>query len=622
MTFPDPYRSDYEFIVRSVHGILWEADADTWRVTFVSESAEQILGFSVEEWRSEGFWMQQIHPEDREWVARACRKATVEGMHLELDYRMIAADGRTVWFRDAFLVDMEDGRPVRLRGMLIDISEQKESAQALRTSEQLVRLFASSAQDAIFRYSNEPMRCEYMSPAVTHITGYTPEEYYADPYLLWNIVHPQDQHLLTTSALMAPGGEPVTLRIIRKDAHVIWAEHRTMAVYDDSGQVVATEGVVRDISERMTLEARLNQSQKMEAIGRLAGGVAHDFNNMLTVVLGYSGLVLQNIRAEDPLKQYVEGIKRASERAAQLTRQLLALGRRHFLLPAVLDLNSVVEDMKGMLSRLIGEHIELVTQLSPQAVRIKADLSQIEQVMLNLVINARDAMLQGGTLTIETASEGPYAVLSVTDTGIGIDSETLQHVFEPFFTTKPEGSGLGLATVQAIVTQSGGEVSVETEVGSGTTFRILIPRTAAPITRILTAQSFSAKSLSHETVLIVEDEDQVRTVTAEVLETEGYRVLQAKTAAEARLMYQTTVIPIDLLLTDLVLTDMDGVELAARISAMNRGTAVLYMSGYSDKELIKFGNFDVRMFIQKPLNPKTLAEKVRQTLDSRSPGSI
>jgi PAS domain S-box-containing protein len=621
MSFADSFRSDYEFIAKSIQAIVWEADPDTCRFTFVSDYAERILGFSMEEWLSDGFWLNHLHPDDRERMAEACKRVLSqnEDHEFEFEYRMIAADGRIVWFRDTFFVDMDvNGRPARLRGMLIDISSQKQSEEALRNSEQLLRLVAGSAKDAIFRYGNDPLKCEYISPAVSPITGYAPEEYYADPQLLWNIVHPQDQHLLTTSALMAPSSELVTLRIVRKDGHIVWVEHRTVAVYDDAGQVTAIEGIVRDVSERMALEARLNQSQKMEAIGRLAGGVAHDFNNMLTVVLGYSGLVLQNIRAEDPMKQYVEGIKRASERAALLTRQLLALGRRQFLLPAILDLNSVVEDMKGMLARLIGEHIELTTQLSPESGRIKADLSQIEQVILNLVINARDAMSEGGKLTIATTVEGPYFTLSVTDTGTGIDPETLDRVFEPFFTTKPEGTGLGLATVQAIVTQSGGEVSVESELGVGTTFRILLPRTEAPLTRVIIPKSELASGSSHGTVLLVEDDDQVRAVTAQMLEPAGYRVFQAKTAAEARLMHQTSPIPIDLLLTDLVLTDMDGVELASCIVAAKKSPAVLFMSGYSDNDLMKFGHIDLRMFIQKPLNQKTLIEKIHQVLATRT----
>jgi hypothetical protein len=617
MTFPDSYRTDYEFLVKSIQGIVWEADPDTFRFTFVSEYAERILGFSLKEWLSEGFWVKHIHPEDRERVVDARRKATVEGLHHEFDYRLIGVDGRIVWFRDTVFVDMQEGRPVRLRGTLIDISAQKRLESQIRQQEETLRLLASGSKDAIFRFGYSPTRCEYMSAAIADITGYTPEEYYADPHLLWNIVDPRDQHLLIRSALMAPSGEPVVLRITRKDGRVIWAEHRNVAVYNDSGQVVAIEGTARDITERITLEARLNQAQKMEVIGRLVSGVIHDFNNVLTVILLYSGLVLQRIRAEDPLKQHVEGIRRAGERGALLTRQLLALGRRRFVVPAILDLNAVVEDMKGMLTRLVGEHIEFVTRLSPEVGHIKADLSQIEQVILNVVINARDAMSHGGKLIIETSAVGPYAALSVSDTGTGIDAETLKHVFEPFFTTKPEGTGLGLATVNEIVTQSGGDISVETDVDAGTTFRILLPRTNAAVTRIETPKPEPAKRTSHETVLLVEDDDQVRIVTAQVLETEGYRVFDAKTAAEALLIYQTSIIPIDLLLTDLVLTDMDGVGLAARISAMKQRTVVLYMSGYSDRDLIKLGNFDPnRTLIQKPFNPKALIEKMRQLLDT------
>ena len=278
--------------------------------------------------------------------------------------------------------------------------------------------------------------------------------------------------------------------------------------------------------------------------------------------------------------------------------------------------------MTGLLTRLLGEHIELVTRLSPETGHIKADLSQIEQVILNLAINARDAMFSGGKLTIETSRAGPYASLMVRDTGTGIDAETLEHIFEPSFTTKAEGTGLGLSTVNGIVTQSGGEISVETEVGFGTTFRILFPRTNATVARIETPKLEPDRPPSHQTVLLVEDDDQVRTVTAQVLETEGYQVLEAKTGAEALQIYQTASGPIDLLLTDLVLADMDGVKLAARISAADKQTAVLYMSGYSDKELIKLGNLNLinltRTFIQKPFVGPELMQKVRGLLDGES----
>lgn len=613
MTGSDSYRTDYEFLVKSVRGIAWEADPRTFRFTFVSENAEPILGFAAEEWLSEGFWVNHIHPDDRERIVDACRRAVLEGQHHEFEYRMLHADGHAVWFRNTFLVNIHDGSPSHLRGVLIDISAE----EALRNSERLLRLVAGSAKDAIFRYGNNPFTCEYMSPAVAAITGYTPEEYYLNPELPWNIVHPQDQHLLTTSALIAPSGEPVVLRIIRKDGRVIWTEHHNAAVYDESGQVVAIEGTIRDISERITLEAKLSQAQKMDAIGRLAGGVAHDFNNMLTVVLSYSALALQNIRAEDPLRLHIEGIRRAAERAAMLTRQLTALSRRQFRVPSILDPNIVVEDMKGMLGRLIGEQIDFTTALNPAVGHIKADLSQIEQVVLNLVINARDAMPNGGKLTIETYPDGPYAVLAVSDTGTGIDPETLEHVFEPFFTTKPEGSGVGLATVYGIATQNGGDVSVETEVGAGTTFRVLFPRTNAAVTKLETVRPLFVKASLHETVLLVEDDDEVRAATAQTLETEGYRVYTAKTAGEALKIYQSSAVPVDLLLADLVLTDMDGGELAARISALKRRTAVLFMSGYSDRELARHRNLDFdRAFIRKPFQPKELIEKMRLVLDT------
>jgi two-component system cell cycle sensor histidine kinase/response regulator CckA len=393
--------------------------------------------------------------------------------------------------------------------------------------------------------------------------------------------------------------------------------------------------LAEDLTHRRQLEAQLRQSQKMEAVGRLAGGIAHDFNNLLTAILGYSDLVLK--RGEPALLAEVVEIQKAGERAASLTRQLLAFSRQQILQPKVLDLGAVVERVKGLLQRVIGEDVELVTEAAPGLGRVKADPAQIEQVLVNLAVNSRDAMPRGGTLTIATANldlprgddagqlamrPGPYVVLSVADTGCGMDAPTLGRVFEPFFTTKAEGkgTGLGLSTVYGIVKQSDGYVFATSEPQRGTTFHIYLPRLqgdAAPSRPSLAAVESPRGT---ETVLLVEDQEMVRKLVLQVLEMNGYTVLATAGGAEAIELAARHAGPIHAILTDVVMPEMSGRDVADRIAALRPGLRVLYMSGYSDDVVTRHGVLDEGVaFLQKPFGPDALARKLRDLLDATLP---
>ena len=372
----------------------------------------------------------------------------------------------------------------------------------------------------------------------------------------------------------------------------------------------------------------------MEAIGRLAGGVAHDFNNLLTAISGYAEMLLASLGKDDPARHEVREIREAGARAAALTRQLLAFSRRQMLQPTALDLNAVVADMGEMLGRVIGEHVELVTRLAPDLGAIEADHSQIEQVIVNLAVNARDAMPEGGTLAITTANAdlggafarehvdvepGPYVLLSVSDTGRGMSAETLSRAFEPFFTTKGpgEGTGLGLATVHGIVKQSGGHVAARSEPGKGTTIDVYLPRTeaAAPVVRRRPLPD--AALHGSETILLVEDEDMVRDLARTVLEQHGYTVLEARDGAEALRICEQADQPIHLAVTDVVMPRMDGAELAARLRTLSPDTRILYISGYADHTIVRHGTADpATPFLHKPFTPTALAAKVREVLDT------
>jgi nitrogen-specific signal transduction histidine kinase/ActR/RegA family two-component response regulator len=387
-------------------------------------------------------------------------------------------------------------------------------------------------------------------------------------------------------------------------------------------------------------DIHLRQAQKMEVVGRLAGGVAHDFNNLLTVILGYSDLLISNLAPGEPQREGLEEIRRAAERAAELTRQLLAFSRQQVLELRIVDVNRVVAGLERVLLRLIGEHIELRTHLDPYAGSVRADVSQLEVVILNLAINARDAMPQGGRLIIETSDveldqgyvdrhlggmAGRYVLLSVSDTGVGMDDVTKAHLFEPFYTTKErgKGTGLGLATVYGIVKQFGGCIWAYSEVNHGTTFKIYLPRASDTAVIAESGLALSDTPRGTETILLVEDEEAVRHLAQRVLEVHGYTVLAASNGPEAVAIYQWSGVPIHLLVTDVVMPQMSGRELADKLSELGPPPRVLFCSGYTDTAIVEHGILDAdTAFLQKPFTPDGLVRKVRAVLDSTvQPGS-
>ncbi len=420
----------------------------------------------------------------------------------------------------------------------------------------------------------------------------------------------------------------------KKDGSEFPAALSTSVIRDEMDKAAAIVSVSSDITERRQLEEQMRQAQKMEAIGRLAGGVAHDFNNILTVINGYSELLLMSLKEDDPIYKNLKEIEKAGHRAGGLTRQLLAFSRRQVLQPIVLDIKNVLNDLNKMLHRLIRENIELNTILGADVGRIKADPGQIEQVIFNLVINARDAMPLGGKLTIESKNieykdpylwedliiePGNYMMLAISDTGTGMDRETKSRIFEPFFTTKKEGegTGLGLSTVYGIVKQSGGSINVYSEPGIGTTFKMYFPCVKEPAAKI-TKRASSAVSLSGtETILVAEDEDNLRDLACEIFRIHGYNVLEAANGGSALLKCEKYKEPIHLILSDVVMPEMSGRELVERLLLIHDEMKVLYMSGYTDDAIIQHGILEEKVqFLQKPFTPMSLLEKVRKILDS------
>ena len=411
----------------------------------------------------------------------------------------------------------------------------------------------------------------------------------------------------------------------RKDARLLTVQLSVRAVRNATGQVEFYETFVRDITDQRRLQQQLTQAQKMEAIGRLAGGIAHDFNNLLTVITSYSDLLLEDLRAGDPKRDDIEQVQKAAQGAAALTRQLLAFSRQQVLEPRVISLNSVIENLKKMLERVIGEDVDLATVLAPDLRAVKADVSQVEQILMNLAVNARDAMPVGGKLTIETANveydaghgRGPFVLVAVTDTGTGMDAATKARIFEPFFTTKEagKGTGLGLATVYAIVKQAAGFIWVYSEPGQGTSFKIYFPKTSA-VADAAPVDSPGDLPRGTETVLLVEDAAAVRVVSKQVLERQGYTVLEAPNGESALHLAQRHQGPIHLLLTDVVMPRVGGRELAERLLVNRPDARVLYTSGYTDDSVVRHGILEGGVaYLQKPFSPQTLARKVREVLD-------
>jgi two-component system cell cycle sensor histidine kinase/response regulator CckA len=518
---------------------------------------------------------------------------------------------------------------------------RREAEDALREAQERFRFVVENTSDVVYRLRFPDMVYDYMSPGIERLTGYGPRE-----------INGLGLNGLVVS-VTDTAGRPVAIdkrewarrieqsgefsadyQVRTKNGELRWLADHSFPWRDGQGRLLGAVGTLMDITVRKDLEAQLTQAQKMEAVGRLAGGVAHDFNNLTTAILGYSELMLRRLGPDDPLRRHVAEVTRAAERAAGLTRQLLAFSRKQLLQPRVLDVAEVLEHSRGLLERLIGEDVELVTRGEPGVGRVKADPVQLDQVILNLAVNARDAMPRGGQLVLEasnadldedyahehvTVRPGRYVMLAVSDTGHGMDKETQQRIFEPFFTTKEmgKGTGLGLSTVYGIVQQSGGYVWVYSEVGRGTTFKIYLPRVEDEADQPEPAAGpVATRAEASETLLLVEDEASVRELLRELLETAGYSVLEASGPAEALQIVQSRPQPIQLLITDVVMPEMTGPELARRLAEMRPGLRILFLSGYTEGVVADKGLLgDGAHFLQKPFTGDALEAKVREVLD-------
>lgn len=513
-----------------------------------------------------------------------------------------------------------------------DIRAREDVERALRESEQRFRQLAESIEDVFWLTDAESGALIYLSPAFEAITGRPCSELTADPGAWSELVHPAD--LDRVQASLARYGTPdwdETFRIVHSDGSIRWVRCRSYPVHGPGRDAYRVAGVARDVTQYRRLEEQFRQAHKMEAIGRLAGGVAHDFNNILSVVLTYAALAQAATPEGSGLSDDLEQIAQAGRRAADLTRQLLAFSRQQVLDPRVLDVGAVVENARKMLKRLLGEDVSLVLLVGDGPFRIRADRGQLEQVIMNLAVNARDAMPRGGALTVQVglteleADEvpelppGQHVVLTVSDTGEGMEEAIVGKIFEPFFTTKDKerGTGLGLSTVFGIVKQSGGHIAVDSIPGAGTTFRLWFPATDRPVDETRPVEVSQRDLRGTETVLLIEDDEPVREILRLVLERAGYTVLDARNGGEALLVSEEFDAEIELLVTDVVMPRVSGPVIARRLLKRRPDMRVLFVSGYADDKLEQH---DVHRLgaalLSKPVTPDTLLSAVRAVLDA------
>ncbi len=750
-------------LIQGLDAIIWEADPTTLQFSFVSARAEAILGYPIEQWLKEpNFWVDHIHPDDREQAAAFCRAAINEGKDHRFEYRALAADGRVVWLRDIVrIIPSGEGKGWRLIGLMIDITEYKRMEDALQNSEERFRMaFAQAAVGQAL--CNKEVKFIQVNKAFCDITGYTEQELISRS--LASITYPEDfpagmeqirellsgktDSFIIEKRFIRKSGDPVWVRnsvaavrdklgdisnfialsediterkkaeeclrsseekyrsIFEETKDVIFistprgefadinpaglewlgyssleelkkidiatdlyvkAEDRlnfqqsidrhgyvkdfevelkkangqkmtvkitATAVRNEKGRVVNYRGIMRDVTLEKTLEHQIMQAQKMEAVGQLAGGIAHDFNNILSAIIGYGHLVLMQIQKDSPLRPYIEQILDSSERAAVLTQNLLAFSRKQIINPQPCRINQIIRNVAPVLTKLIREDIELKLDLNAEDSTVVVDRLQIEQVLMNLVTNARDAMSSGGILTISTQKMdidatfvevhgygkiGKYVIISVEDTGAGLDEMTQARIFEPFFTTKEmgRGTGLGLAMVYGVVKQNDGFINVYSEVGKGTTFRIYLPEVIVKIEQRNDVEIQSPVG-GTETILVVEDDRALRKLAVTLLEKYGYTVIEAIDGDDALVRFDEYKKSIDLLITDVVIPKRSGIEVFEEIKKFNPGTKVLFLSGYSKDIAQKKGILDTSVnFLQKPVSPNTLLKKIREILNHK-----
>lgn len=623
----------YRSLINAANDAILVIDLESRVVLEANQKASEILGIAEEQ--LVGMPESRLYPHDNP-PRQTLNPASDDGPRRR-ELEVLGSDGTSVPV-EVSVSTTEVGRRRALLGIFRDIRERVEAAAVLQRREARFGHLIQNLSDVITVVAVDRTML-YLSPSVERLTGYRPSELLGRSFL--EFVHPQDQEpvrsVFDRLILRTGTATPPEFRFRHQDGSWIWLESVVNNLLNDA----AVGGVVvisRDVSGRRVLEEQVRQSQKMEAVGRLAGGIAHDFNNLLMVIRGYAEIVLLEAGITAGARKSVETIVRTADSAASLTRQLLSFSRKHVFTPQVLELNSVVSRMSEMLLGVLREEMEFKVKLNPEEVYVSADRGQIEQVIMNLVVNARDAMPQGGRLTVETARvridltrasrfsavpPGDYVMLAVSDTGVGMDAETQSRIFEPFFTTKSRdaGTGLGLSVVYNIVRGSGGQVRVDSELGRGTTLQAFFPRVGAPPPQEAAPSRTAEPGTGMETILVAEDQPELRWMICQFLQERGYSVLEAKDGRDAVELAEQYNSAIDVVLTDIVMPFLRGPEVARRISASRPQIKVIFMSGYTEGDVGPEGQNEWEgqaALLQKPFELDLLAVKIREVLEAET----
>jgi two-component system, cell cycle sensor histidine kinase and response regulator CckA len=636
-----PNEALYRSLIERVPGIVYISQfGSEARWHYVSPQIQVYLGYTSEEWLADpSLWLRHVHPEDRELVLAEEQRLHKTGSAFFAEYRMVSKDGRVVWFRDESMIIRPEGMdtPV-LYGILFDISERKATESALRESEERLRLALEAAHLGMWEWDPETDAL-FWDERHCALFGLDPKQAPTTTAKFIEYVHADDRDWVkhaVREALRTDESYVAEYRILWPDGKEHWlASAGRVLQRSPNSRACRMRGITYDVTDRRGLEEHLRRAQKMEAIGQLAGGVAHDFNNLLMVIRGHVELLMNRPGVDTSVARNAEAIQKASDRAAGITQQLLAFSRKQVLQARVIEMRSVVKDIANLLRRLLGPMVEFRLQLPQEPLWVRADESQLEQVVLNLAINARDAMPNGGTVTaivdrVAAAShfvrrrpgmpEKDYIRLRVIDTGTGMDAATQTRIFEPFFTTKEfgKGTGLGLATVYGVVKQSDGWIWVDSALGAGTTFEIFLPAVDEPGEEEAKAEQKSRQAGGSETILVVDDEEGVREVASQYLSSRGYRVLAAESGVHALQMAKGESGKIDVLVTDALMPGMSGPALAKELLAQRPSTKVLYISGYAENNtLLEDARERGEAFLQKPFGLDSLAEKLRGLLSTK-----
>jgi two-component system, cell cycle sensor histidine kinase and response regulator CckA len=618
----------YRLVAEHIQDVILLVDLEG-RMAFVNRRGEELTGYTAAEVRDRPL-ASLLSPEGGA-AAEARIRAACSGHDVDpfFETELVRRDGSRVWIEANVANVHKDGQLVGRLAVMRDISSRRHTEAALRETSQTLRTLIDASPVAIMSLDLGG-RVTLWNRSAERMFGWSHQEILGQSLP----TVPEDKRAEFEAAIAQNRrGEASVYETQRKrkDGSLVNVLTSTAAILDSEGRVAATMAIIVDVTEQKQLEEQLRQAVKMEGIGRLAGGIAHDFNNLLTVIAGRIYLLMSQLPAGHAMRPDLQLIEQTGERAATLTKQLLAFSRKQILAPIVLDLNNVVTSMKQLLERALGEDIDLIIDLDPSLGRVLADQGQLEQVILNLAVNARDAMPDGGQLVLETSNvevdetylrqhvdlrPGSYVALAVTDNGIGMAAETLARLFEPFFTTKEvgRGTGLGLATAYGIVRQSNGHITVYSEPGHGTTFRVYLPKAEGNVAATVAVETSTPSGT--ETVLLVEDDLNLRTLAHAILQQQGYIVLEAEDAADAIRIADQYAGSVHLLITDVVMPKMNGPTMARAIQEHRPDAKVLYMSGYTDDAIVRHGVLEPGTpFLQKPFTPGTLVRKIRQVLD-------